>query len=151
MVGAKWTFVKKCLDCYIYLRYWTKKCQFSDYQGDHNNLLLLFRQRPYAMLKVPVPSITEVKQHWAQSVLGLVTAYKRVNHTKDRLALLLARCGVVSHREELIQCLTTREGRIRHWFPQNGSGSPDQSPGVEECDNSITPGDWDKPLKKIKI
>jgi hypothetical protein len=32
-------------------------------------------QRPYAMLKAPVPSITEVKQHWAQSVLGWVTAY----------------------------------------------------------------------------
>jgi hypothetical protein len=24
---------------------------------------------------------------------------------------------------------------------------PTKSPGVEECDNSITPGDWDKPLK----
>jgi hypothetical protein len=43
-------------------------------------------QRPYAMLKAPVPSITVVKQHWAQSVLGWVTAYKRVNHTKDWLA-----------------------------------------------------------------
>jgi hypothetical protein len=43
-----------------------------------------------------VPSITEVKQHWAQSVLGSVTAYKRVNHTKDWLALLLARCCIAS-------------------------------------------------------
>jgi hypothetical protein len=58
-------------------------------------------QRPYAMLKAPVPSITVVKQHWAQSVLGWVTAYKRVNHTKDWLALLLARCW--SHREEGIK------------------------------------------------
>jgi hypothetical protein len=53
-------------------------------------------QRPYAMLKAPVPSITGVKQHWAQSVLGWVTAYKRVNHTKDWLALLLARCCIAS-------------------------------------------------------
>jgi hypothetical protein len=53
-------------------------------------------QRPYAMLKAPVPSITVVKQHWAQSVLGWVTAYKRVNHTKDWLALLLARCCIAS-------------------------------------------------------
>jgi hypothetical protein len=40
------------------------------------------------MLKAPVPSITEVLQHCAQLVLGWVTAYKRVNHTKDWLALL---------------------------------------------------------------
>jgi hypothetical protein len=53
-------------------------------------------QRPYAMLKAPVPSITVVKQHWAQSVLGWVTAYKRLNHTKDWLALLLARCCIAS-------------------------------------------------------
>jgi hypothetical protein len=51
----------------------------------------------------------------------------------------------VSHREELIQCLTYREGRVRHWFPQDGSGSPDQSSGVELCDHSISPVDWDKP------
>jgi hypothetical protein len=31
--------------------------------------------------------------------------------------------------------------------PQDGSGSPDPSPGVEECNHSIYPGDWDKPLK----
>jgi hypothetical protein len=48
------------------------------------------------MLKAPVPSITVVKQHWAQSVLGWVTAYKRVNHTKDWLALLLDRCCIAS-------------------------------------------------------
>jgi hypothetical protein len=46
--------------------------------------------------------------------------------------------GVVLHREELIQCLTHREGRVRHWFPQDGSGSSDQSPGVEECDPPTT-------------
>jgi hypothetical protein len=32
-------------------------------------------------------------------------------------------------------------------FLVSGSGSPDQIPGVEECDHSITPGDLDKPLK----
>jgi hypothetical protein len=48
------------------------------------------------MLKAPVPSITVVKQHWAQSVLVWVTAYKRVNHTKDWLVLLLARCCIAS-------------------------------------------------------
>jgi hypothetical protein len=32
-----------------------------------------------SFLPLCVPSITEVKQHWAQSVLGWVTAYKRVN------------------------------------------------------------------------
>jgi hypothetical protein len=85
-------------------------------------------QRPYAMLKAPVPSITEVKQHWAQSVLGWVTAYKRVNHTKEWLALLLARCCIASWGINPIPLM--RDG---HWFPQDGSGSPDQSPGEEEC------------------
>jgi hypothetical protein len=77
-------------------------------------------QRPYAMLKAPVPSITVVKQHWAQSVLGWVTAYKRVNHTKDWLALLLARCW--SHREEGIKKHTPSAWRVALWDPSVGSG-----------------------------
>jgi hypothetical protein len=60
------------------------------------------------MLKAPVPSITEVKQHWAQSVLGWVTAYKRVNHTKDWLALLLARCCIASWGIDLWRLLALR-------------------------------------------
>jgi hypothetical protein len=77
-------------------------------------------QRPYAMLKAPVPSITVVKQHWAQSVLGWVTAYKRVNHTKDWLALLLARCW--SHREEGIKKHMPSAWRVALWDPSVGSG-----------------------------
>jgi hypothetical protein len=72
------------------------------------------------MLKAPVPSITVVKQHWAQSVLGWVTAYKRVNHTKDWLALLLARCW--SHREEGIKKHTPSAWRVALWDPSVGSG-----------------------------
>jgi hypothetical protein len=68
----------------------------SKVAGGHTLPFLNLCQRPYAMLKAPVPSITVVKQHWAQSVLGWVTAYKRVNHTKDWLALLLARCCIAS-------------------------------------------------------
>jgi hypothetical protein len=57
------------------------------------------RQRPNALLNAPVPSITEVKkQHRPQSV------HTGHSYKKDRLALLLARCHVVSqwHRDELI-------------------------------------------------
>jgi hypothetical protein len=68
----------------------------NNVQPGRNLDVYFFSQRPYAMLKAPVPSITVVKQHWAQSVLGWVTAYKRVNHTKDWLALLLARCCIAS-------------------------------------------------------
>jgi hypothetical protein len=77
-------------------------------------------QRPYTMLKAPVPSITVAKQHWAQSVLGWVTAYKRVNHAKDWLALLLARCW--SHREEGIKKHTPSAWRVALWDPSVGSG-----------------------------
>jgi hypothetical protein len=69
----------------------SKKCFMIWYEDIHKTCT-----RTYAMLKAPVPSITVVKQHWAQSVLGWVTAYKRVNHTKDWLALLLARCCIAS-------------------------------------------------------
>jgi hypothetical protein len=77
-------------------------------------------QRPYAMLKAPVPLITVVKQHWAQSVLGWVTAYKRMNHTKDWLALLLARCW--SHHEEGIKKPTPSAWRVALWDSSVGSG-----------------------------
>jgi hypothetical protein len=32
----------------------------------------------------------------------------------QKTTLPLQKIGVVSHREELIQCLTPREGRVRH-------------------------------------
>jgi hypothetical protein len=93
---------------------------FFAISGVVNQKPLTISQRPYAMLKAPVPSITVVKQHWAQSVLGWVTAYKRVNHTKDWLALLLARCW--SHREEGIKKHTPSAWRVALWDPSVGSG-----------------------------
>jgi hypothetical protein len=99
-------------------------------------------QRPYAMLKAPVPSITVVKQHWAQSVLGWVTAYKRVNHTKDWLALLLARCW--SHREEGIKktyaiCVTRGfMGPLGGFWPKLGRKRVTGWKQRYACDNKQT-------------
>jgi hypothetical protein len=93
-------------------------------------------------------SITEVKQHWAHSVLGWVTAYKWVNHTNDWLALLFYRCCIPSSGI----VFTPHKGRVRHWFPQDGSGSLVQCPGgwgvPAQC-TLHTPGDWDKPLNGV--
>jgi hypothetical protein len=44
-----------------------------------------------------------------------------------RLSLQLARCCIVSHREELMQCLTPRVRRVRHRILAA------QSPGEEKC------------------
>jgi hypothetical protein len=57
--------------------------------------------------------------------------YQRVKHMNNRLALLVARCSVVSHREELMQCLTHRHGQVRQVDSlRMGPGCPPKVIGI---------------------